>query len=83
MTSQTLFSPINHIGEINAPALLIHGQYDKVASKEQPKRMAKRMKRAKKNVTYIELPKGDHYLSSGKNRMTAMEAIAKFVVEHI
>lgn len=76
-------SPINHISEIKAPVLLIHGQYDKVVSKEQSKKMAKRMKRAKKNVTYIELPKGDHYLSSGKNRMTAMEAIAKFVDEHI
>lgn len=76
-------SPINHVDKIEIPVLLIHGTYDKVVPFEQSKRMSKKMKRAGKSVEYLQLPKGDHDISSAENRMKAMKAIASFVKDHI
>jgi hypothetical protein len=36
-----------------------------------------------KDVTFLELEKGGHHLSSAKNRMKAMIAIDKFIKKHI
>ena len=38
---------------------------------------------AQKNVTFIELEQGDHYLSKAKNRMKALKAIDKFIKQYI
>lgn len=76
-------SPVNSSNKVNAPALLIHGEYDKVVNVEQSKYMYKALKQANKEVKYIELEKGDHHLSSAKNRMEAMKAIEEFVSIHL
>jgi dipeptidyl aminopeptidase/acylaminoacyl peptidase len=76
-------SPINHVKNIKAPVLLIHGEYDKVVPISQSEDMFDEMEDEDKDVTFIELEKGDHHLSHAKNRMKAMEEIDKFIKKHI
>jgi dipeptidyl aminopeptidase/acylaminoacyl peptidase len=76
-------SPINSVSNISAPVLLIHGEDDKVVPIKQSEEMYDEMKDAKKDVTFIELNNGDHYLSTAENRMEAMLAIEAFVKKHI
>ncbi len=76
-------SPINHVNKIKAPVLLIHGEYDKVVPIAQSEEMFDEMEDNDKEVTFLALEKGDHNLSSAKNRMKAMLAIEEFVKKHI
>lgn len=76
-------SPLNHVSKIQAPVLLIHGEYDDVVPLRQSEDMFEKMKDAGKNVQFVELEKGNHHLSSSKNRMKAMKAIDQFVKKHI
>ena len=76
-------SPINHVKKIIAPVLLIHGEYDEVVPMKQSINMLDEMEDASKSVTFLELEKGDHYLSKQENRLKALKAIAKFVEQHI
>ncbi|SET39012.1 alpha/beta hydrolase family protein [Thalassotalea agarivorans] len=76
-------SPINHVEKVKIPVLLIHGQYDKVVNVQQSEDMYDELKDAKKQVEFIELDKGDHYLSNNDNRVKAMKAMAEFVKKHI
>ncbi|NVK25007.1 MAG: S9 family peptidase [Gammaproteobacteria bacterium] len=72
-------SPINHAKKIQAPVLLIHGTYDKVVPIDQSEEMEEALEDEDKDVTFVELPRGDHHLSTYKNRIAAMHAIDKFV----
>jgi dipeptidyl aminopeptidase/acylaminoacyl peptidase len=76
-------SPINSIKNISAPVLLIHGEHDMVVPFNQSEDMFDEMKDANKQVTFIELEKGNHYLSNANNRAKALEAIDKFVKQHL
>ena len=76
-------SPINHVKKVKSPILLIHGEYDQVVSMKQSESMFDELDDAGKNVTFIELEKGDHHLSKSKNRMKALKAIDKFIKQHI
>ncbi|WP_371377491.1 alpha/beta hydrolase family protein [Thalassotalea aquiviva] len=76
-------SPINHINKIQIPILLIHGERDKVVRFKQSEDMFDELEDADKEVTFVELEEGDHYLSSAKNRLKALQAIDKFIKKHI
>ena len=76
-------SPINAINNITAPVLLIHGEHDMVVPFYQSEDMFDEMKDADKQVTFIELENGNHNLSNANNRAKALEAIDKFVKQHI
>lgn len=76
-------SPINHVKNIKAPVLLIHGQYDKIVPFDQSEDMFDEMEDENKDVSFLELKKGDHHLSSAENRMKAMLAIEEFIKKHI
>ena len=76
-------SPINHVKNIKAPVLLIHGEYDKIVPIKQSKKMFDEMQDEDKDVTFLELKKGDHYMSTAENRMKAMLAMEAFVKRHI
>ncbi|TRX52339.1 prolyl oligopeptidase family serine peptidase [Thalassomonas sp. M1454] len=78
-----LISPINHVNKVIAPILLIHGEYDQIVSIAQSEDMYDELKDLNKNVTFIELKKGDHYLSNGENRLKALQEIAKFLKAHL
>jgi dipeptidyl aminopeptidase/acylaminoacyl peptidase len=72
-------SPINHVKSVSIPILLIHGERDKVVNIRQSKSMYKKLKSAKKDVTYLRLPKGNHHLSSAEDRMEVMKAVDSFL----
>ena len=76
-------SPINHVKNIKAPVLLIHGELDKVVPFEQSDDMYDELKDEDKDVTFVELEKGDHHLSKAKNRMKALKSIDTFIKKHI
>lgn len=76
-------SPINFVKQITSPVLLIHGQYDEVVPVNQSREMAEALEDEDKNVTFVELEKGDHHLSKSENRMKAMLAIEEFIKKHI
>jgi dipeptidyl aminopeptidase/acylaminoacyl peptidase len=72
-------SPINHVQHITSPILLIHGENDKVVNIEQSEDMFEALKDANKPVQFIELDKGDHYLSNNNNRLQTLGAIEQFL----
>ena len=76
-------SPINHTAAIKTPILLIHGEQDEVVDISQSEAMFSELRAEKKSVQFIRLKKGNHYLSKGKNRVQALEAIAEFVETHL
>ena len=76
-------SPINSVGNIKAPVLLIHGERDLVVPLSQSEDMFDEMQDADKQVTFIELEDGNHHLSNAKNRVKALEAIDVFIKKHI
>lgn len=76
-------SPINHVEKVKAPVLLIHGEYDKVVPWSQSDDMYDELRSADKDVSFVKLLKGDHYLSTSENRIKAMEAIEAFMKKHM
>lgn len=76
-------SPINHVKNVKAPILLIHGQFDEVVPVGQSREMADELEDEDKDVTLIELKGGNHHLSKAENRMKAIKAIETFVEKHI
>lgn len=76
-------SPINYVNNVNVPILLIHGVQDQTVPLRQSEDMYDELEDANKNVTFIELEKGDHQLSQAKNRLKALKAIDKFIKQFI
>jgi dipeptidyl aminopeptidase/acylaminoacyl peptidase len=72
-------SPIKHIDKITIPVLLIHGKDDTVVPIDQSEDMANAMRRAGKNVTFVELDGEDHWLSRTATRQAMLKAIADFL----
>lgn len=76
-------SPENFAANFKAPVLLIHGTDDRRVPINQSEQMHKALKKAKKEVTFIELKGEDHHMSKGPTRLTALEETVKFVNAHI
>lgn len=76
-------SPINYVQSVKTPLLLIHGERDEVVSVKQSRNMLEELEDADKEVKYLELEGGNHYLSRSENRMKAILAIDEFLKQHI
>ncbi|TDF36330.1 S9 family peptidase [Alteromonadaceae bacterium M269] len=76
-------SPYYQAEKVAIPMLFIHGEQDRVVDVKQSRMMSKKLFKLGKDVTYIELEKGDHYLSLQKNRDKAFEAMDKFLRQHL
>lgn len=76
-------SPINALDSIKIPVLLIHGEHDLIVPVKQSREMFDEMKDAKKRVSYVELENDNHHLEKPKSRLKALQAIDKFVKQHI
>ena len=76
-------SPITYAADVEIPVLLIHGDDDTVVPIRQSREMEKALKRAKKDVTFIKLKDGDHWLSFDRHRIETLRAIDSFVAEHL
>ena len=76
-------SPISFAADIDIPVLLVHGEDDNVVRVNQSRRMARALERYEKDVTYVEQPDGDHYLSTNAQRLEALLAIEQFLATHL
>ena len=76
-------SPARLADKVDIPVLLIHGKDDTVVPIEQSRIMHKALKRADKDVTFVQLKGEDHWLSYGDTRLAALRAVAEFVERHI
>ena len=72
-------SPIEHVNEVTAPVLLIHGRDDTVVPYEQSDLMAAALKRAGKSVELVTLKHEDHWLSRSATRLQMLEATVAFL----
>lgn len=76
-------SPIKHVKNVQIPILLIHGEYDEVVPVSQSENIYDELKDANKEVEFMELEKGDHYLSNSINRMQTLRVVDKFIMKHL
>lgn len=76
-------SPEGFADNFKAPVLLIHGVEDKRVPFKQSEQMNKALKKAKKDVTLVELKGEDHHLSKSETRLQTLEEMVKFVNAHI
>lgn len=76
-------SPVNFAEKIKIPVLLIHGDDDRQVPVKHSIQMRDALLNAGKNVTYLELPNEDHYLSNNENRVATFKAIDQFLDKYL
>lgn len=76
-------SPVNHVEKIAVPVLLVHGTEDRSVRVKHSRKMARRLEKAKKEVEYVELDGGDHYLSNENHRIATFKAMDQFLKTHL
>lgn len=76
-------SPVSKADKISIPVLLLHGDKDRVVKVQHSREMFDELKSRKKNVEYIELENGDHYLSNNDHRLTTFKALDKFLADNL
>ena len=76
-------SPKNLADAFKAPVLLIHGEYDSVVNRTQSEDMAKALKRAGKQVEYIELKDEGHSNWEVETHILYLESIEAFLQKHL
>ena len=72
-------SPARRADEVQIPILLVASEDDRVVRASHSKLMRTRLERAEKDVRYVELPQGSHYLDVNDNRVTALREIDSFL----
>ena len=75
-------SPFHHATSFRAPVLLLHGDDDTVVPPRQSQRMARALRRAGREVEYVELDGEDHWLSRNETRLTMLREISRFLDRH-
>ena len=76
-------SPVEFAASFQAPVLLVHGSKDTVVPVEQSKVMRNALRKADKDVTYVELDNEDHWLSFAESRLETLRAVAAFIDEQL
>ncbi|MFL0810310.1 MAG: S9 family peptidase [Agarilytica sp.] len=76
-------SPAFNAAKIKAPVLLVHGESDRRVSVSQSRTMRNELKKHKKDVTYVELEKGSHYLGNNDNRVATFKVMDTFLSQHL
>lgn len=76
-------SPDYHAEKVKIPMLFIHGEDDRVVDIEQSELMVEELQDLDKDVEFIELEHGDHYLSIQRNRHATFKAMDAFLKKHL
>ena len=76
-------SPVNFAKDINIPVLLIHGDKDRVVDVRHSRDMYEELKDYKKEVEYIELENGNHYMEIEAHRMKVLTSLEAFLQKNI
>jgi len=75
-------SAINHIDEIKAPMLLIHGTRDTRVNYSQSKDFYNKAQ-DKLDIKYVEFKDGTHFLDDPQNRKVAYSELSQFLNKHL
>ena len=76
-------SPLHRAEAVDIPVLLAHGTKDRSVRVRHSQRMANELEKAGKDVTYLEIEDGDHYLSTQEHRIAFFRAMDTFLQEHL
>jgi dipeptidyl aminopeptidase/acylaminoacyl peptidase len=76
-------SPVQHVNRVQAAVLLIHGRDDSVVLIGQSRTMERALRSVGKSVQLIELESEDHWLSEATTRLQTLEAIDRFLAQHL
>lgn len=76
-------SPLNHLDNIKAPLLLVHGKNDHVVAEKESEQIYRSMKTGNKEVTYILLPDEGHRIAKFANKMLYLDHAERFLAEHL
>lgn len=76
-------SPSQNVNKVKVPVLLLHGVEDRSVRVSQSQFFYENMKRAGKDIKYIEWEDGDHFLSKQKHRVEFLEEMGRFLKEHL
>ncbi len=76
-------SPHENIDKINFPVLVAHGTDDRRVPFDQGEDFAKKMKKEKKDITFLKFEDGDHHLSREEHRVKFLKAVEKFLGKHL
>jgi dipeptidyl aminopeptidase/acylaminoacyl peptidase len=72
-------SPIEHVGSVSVPVLLVHGRDDTVVPYEQSELIFSALKRAGKSVEMVTMKHEDHWLSRSETRLQMLQASVDFL----
>ncbi|MDP6437621.1 MAG: alpha/beta fold hydrolase [Gammaproteobacteria bacterium] len=76
-------SPISYTKTIDIPVLLIHGEKDRIVPVTHSRRMDKALRKAGKQVKYVELDNGNHSLSIEQNRIETLRLLEEFLLANL
>jgi dipeptidyl aminopeptidase/acylaminoacyl peptidase len=77
------YSPINHVDEIEAAVMLIHGEKDRRVPVIHANEMKAKLEKAGKNVTWQLYDKSGHGVYSLESRREMYQGVLDFLAEHI
>jgi len=76
-------SPLNRVGDMKLPVLLMHGDYDSNVDFSQGQLMADALNSAGKDVRFVVLPRSDHYIANQANRQLYFREVQAFLAKHL
>ncbi|WP_374348513.1 alpha/beta hydrolase family protein [Phenylobacterium sp.] len=76
-------SPVQHVADIRAPVLLMHGDQDGSVDYEQSQRMASALKAAGKPVEFVTFKNEDHFLLRSAPRTQLLETLGAFLAKNL
>jgi len=76
-------SPHHRADEVSAPVLLMSSVDDARVPWRMSRDTHKKLKKLKKDSTFIRIEDGTHHMVTANSRLTALKAAEKFLAEHI
>jgi dipeptidyl aminopeptidase/acylaminoacyl peptidase len=76
-------SPAQHAAEIHIPVLLLHGDRDDIVPVEHSRRMERALRRAGRDVRYVEAPGEGHPYWSDEQQTVLYTEVEAFLARHL
>lgn len=76
-------SPYHRAADVSAPVLLMSSVDDARVPWKMSRDMHKRLKKLKKDSTFVKIEDGTHHMVTAQSRLTMLKATEKFLAKHI